>query len=202
MTERQHRSYVGSPDVWDQMAGHIFCTMFNAGLKGNHTVLDIGCGSLRVGRLLIPYLEADRYYGVDPNQWLVDNAVGNEIGRDIVTIKRPTFAYFYDFQFQLRWPDKEFDFVMAHSIYTHSPRHMIKECSVEVGKVLKPSGLFFATFHEGSVDSEFSEWEYPGLTSYTVPTVEKLITDGTGLRIIKRDLPHPRGHKWLVMKKE
>ena len=38
-----------------------------AGLRETHRIADLGCGLLRVGRLLIPYLLPGRYYGMEPN---------------------------------------------------------------------------------------------------------------------------------------
>ena len=37
------------------------------GLTPSSMVLDIGCGCLRGGRWLIPYLNSDCYFGVEPN---------------------------------------------------------------------------------------------------------------------------------------
>ena len=51
-------------------------------LDGDERVLDIGCGSLRAGRLFIPYLLPGHYYGLEPEKWVVDEAIKNEIGEE------------------------------------------------------------------------------------------------------------------------
>jgi hypothetical protein len=48
-----YRAYVGPPDRFDFMSATQFSLLFALGLREVHRVLDFGCGSLRLGRLLI-----------------------------------------------------------------------------------------------------------------------------------------------------
>src|SRR5687768_14538688 len=84
-----YRAYVGPPRDYDLISAMVFNLLTSIGLRQHHRVLDIGCGSLRVGRLLIPYLNEGLYVGVEPNKWLVDDGIANEIGMDQVRIKQP-----------------------------------------------------------------------------------------------------------------
>jgi hypothetical protein len=84
-----YTAYVGPPGQYDFMGATQFALLFALGLREHHKVLDFGCGSLRAGRLLIPYLNPGCYFGIEPNRWLVDEAIKNQIGADIVSIKRP-----------------------------------------------------------------------------------------------------------------
>ena len=43
-------------------------------------------------------------------------------------------------------PDEYFDVVHAHSVFSHSPLHVIEECFAHVGRVMKPEGWFDFTF--------------------------------------------------------
>ena len=92
-----YRAYVGPPADYDLIAGQTLGLLFAAGLRETHTLLDLGCGSLRAGRLLIPYLRPGHYYGIEPNRWLVDEGIARELGADLVARKRPTFRYVDDF---------------------------------------------------------------------------------------------------------
>jgi hypothetical protein len=92
-----HRAYVGKPDEWDLVAARQVTLLLAAGLRDNHLLADVGCGSLRAGRMLIPYLHPEHYFGVDPNGWLVEEGIEHELGRDLVRIKRPTFRFVDDF---------------------------------------------------------------------------------------------------------
>lgn len=89
----QYRAYVGPPEDYDLVAAMAFNLLTTLGLRQHHSLLDIGCGSLRIGRLLIPYLNRGKYFGVEPNEWLVDEGIRRELGETSVQIKRPTFFF-------------------------------------------------------------------------------------------------------------
>lgn len=63
-----YRAYVGDPERYDVLAVQQFRVLTDLGLREHHKVLEVGCGSLRFGRLLLPYLLPDRYVGVEPEQ--------------------------------------------------------------------------------------------------------------------------------------
>jgi cyclopropane fatty-acyl-phospholipid synthase-like methyltransferase len=59
------------------------------GIRPDDTVVDYGCGTLRLGALFIEYLEADRYIGLDIDRRIL--AAGREqLAGDVVETKRPT----------------------------------------------------------------------------------------------------------------
>jgi hypothetical protein len=70
-----HRAYVGAPEEWDLVASRQVSLLLAAGLRDTHRLVDVGCGSLRAGRMLIPYLRPDHYFGVEPNRWLVEKGI-------------------------------------------------------------------------------------------------------------------------------
>jgi hypothetical protein len=51
-----YMAYVGPASQYDLMAASQFALLTTLGLRDTNKVLDFGCGSLRLGRLLIPYL--------------------------------------------------------------------------------------------------------------------------------------------------
>jgi hypothetical protein len=58
------------------------------GLAPHHTFVDYGCGSLRLGRPFIEYLEPGRFWGLDLAQAFLDQGV-RYIGSDLHREKRP-----------------------------------------------------------------------------------------------------------------
>jgi hypothetical protein len=91
--DAHYRAYVGPPEDYDLIAAMAFNLVTTLGLRQHHSLLDLGCGSLRIRRLLIPYLNRGKYFGVEPNEWLVEEGIKREIGEALLEIKRPTFFF-------------------------------------------------------------------------------------------------------------
>jgi hypothetical protein len=64
MGDRHYRAWVGPPEDYDRIAALQVALLLCVGLRETHFFLDVGCGSLRGGRMLIPYLRPGRYFGV------------------------------------------------------------------------------------------------------------------------------------------
>jgi hypothetical protein len=127
-----YRAYVGPPDRFDFMSASQFAFLFALGLRDYHRVLDFGCGSMR----LIPFLRPDRYFGIEPNSWLIDDAVEHELGPSILTVKRPSFAYNDDFRCDVFGEGLKFDFIVAQSIITHCGVELTQRLIGEAGRSL------------------------------------------------------------------
>ena len=76
-SQGRHRSIVGGG--WDAIGALQLSFLRAHGLKPEHTLLDVGCGSLRAGVHLVPYLNAGNYFGIDLNQSLLDAGFDKEI---------------------------------------------------------------------------------------------------------------------------
>ena len=92
-----YTAFVGPPDQYDLIGATQFTLLITLGLRDHHRLLDFGCGSLRAGRLLIAYLQRGNYHGLEPNAWLVEDAIERQVGRDQVAIKQPRFHAYDDF---------------------------------------------------------------------------------------------------------
>lgn len=175
-----YTAYVGPPERYDFMGATQFRLLTALGLREHHSLLDFGCGSLRAGRLLIPYLLPGRYYGLEPNRWLVDAGIDEQIGRSMLELKRPTFLYHSDFS-ATRF-GVTFDYIVAQSIFSHSGREIIAKSLSEFRACLAPSGLVVATFLQPHKLGETGEyggtgWVYPGCVAYKSDTMLRLARD-------------------------
>src|SRR5208337_4772210 len=90
---RHYRAFVGPPHRYDLVAAMQFNLLTALGLREEHYLLDIGCGSLRAGRILIPYLLPGRYHGIEPERWLLQAGIDAEVGNDPLRLKRPVFSH-------------------------------------------------------------------------------------------------------------
>lgn len=140
----QHRKAVGPPDRFDLIAGLQFSLLFALGLRDRHRLLDIGCGSLRGGRLFIPYLAAGNYYGIEPDESLVDAGIRYEVGHDACEMKSPHFLY--DGEFAFGKFETQFDFLMAQSILSHTHSDLMRPLLANARSVIADDGIFAGTF--------------------------------------------------------
>ncbi len=200
-----YRAYVGPADQYDVIGGAQFALLYALGLREHHRVLDIGCGSLRAGRMLIPYLATGGYTGVEPNTWLIEAALEGQLGRDIVAIKRPRFDASDDFALEHLG---SFDFVLAQGIATNTGPALVRRLLGAIRTTLAPAGLAAVTFiHPGSGDPdavevrlgdrEAPDWRYPGCYSYDRAEICAAI-EAAGLVGRMIDWFHPRHRWWLL----
>lgn len=195
--DKHYMAYVGPPTQYDIMGATQFRLLCSLGLRSNHHLLDVGCGSLRAGRLFIVYLDEDRYFGIEPNEWLIKDAIQYQIGADLIHIKKPRFNHNSDFATDIF--SQEFNFILAQSIFSHAGRDLISKALENFKKSLKPNGLIVVTFVEEINDFDGNGWEYPGSTGYRRETIKRLAKE-VGLFIIRIPWYHPRTNQaWYLL---
>jgi len=185
-----YRAYVGPPEDYDLIAAMTFNLLTTLGLRQHHSLLDVGCGSLRIGRLLIPYLNRGKYFGVEPNNWLVEAGIEHELGKDVVPIKRPTFFFSASPETVVQ-AKVSFDFALAQSIFSHCGLDLIRGWLSAVSRSLTQSGALVATFLPDQEDSKLTGWVYPECVNYQPETLERAAAE-VNLRFEILDWKHPR----------
>jgi SAM-dependent methyltransferase len=185
-----YRAYVGPPGDYDLIAAMTFNLLTTLGLRQHHSLLDVGCGSLRIGRLLIPYLNRGKYFGIEPNEWLVEEGSRHELGEALLQIKRPTF-FFSNSPETIAQAKVSFDFALAQSIFSHCGLELIKNWLRAISRSLAQNGALIATFLIGEEDSPKIGWVYPECVNYRPATLERAAAD-VNLRFEILDWKHPR----------
>jgi len=186
----QYRAYVGPPEDYDLIAAMTFNLLTTLGLRQHHSLLDVGCGSLRIGRLLIPYLNRGKYFGVEPNEWLVREGIKRELGETLLQIKSPIF-FFSDSPEKIGQANTLFDFVVAQSIFSHCGLDLIKNWLSAISRTLAQNGALIATFLIGEENSPRMGWIYPDCVNYRPSTLEQAAAE-VNLRFQILDWKHPR----------
>ncbi len=139
----RHRDMVGG--LWEEMGELQFAFLRAQGLRPDHDLLDIGCGSLRGGVKFVRYLESGRYHGLDVNASLVE-AGRRELAEAGLAGKEAHLLVSDRFE---AWRfGRLFDFAIAQSVFSHLPMNHIVRCLRETARVLEPEGRFYATFFE------------------------------------------------------
>ncbi len=193
-----YRAYVGPPQLYDLVGAMQFNLLTHLGLREYHSLLDIGCGSLRFARLAIPYLRPGRYYGLEPNRWLIEEGIEHECGRDLIRIKRPHFAH--NAEFRLNEFGVTFDYLLAQSIFSHAARPQIDQCLAEAASCMHRDSQLLATYVPGEVNYQGEDWVYPACCTYTEATMTGLGKDH-GLICTPLQWNHPSGQLWLRFRK-
>lgn len=201
----EYRAYVGPVDQYDIIGAAQFALLYALGLRQHHRVLDVGCGSLRAGRMLIAYLEPGHYAGVEPNTWLVDEAVKYQVGRDMLGIKSPIFRATGSFDFSGLG---EFDFVLVQGVATNAGPTLVPVMLAAIRDALAPKGTCAITFvHPGTSDPDVVHvdpddagappWLYPSCYCYERAAVEHWVLSA-GLHGGPIAWYHPRQTWWLL----
>lgn len=140
-----YKEYVGGE--YDKIGKALsYALIDNLKLKKNDIFLDIGCGSLRVGKHIIEYLDKNRYLGLEPEKKLVEDAINFE---KINLEKNPKFThnYFFDFKFK-QTPN----YVFANSVFTHLNEKDINLCFKKLDYFTNEDVVFFATFSTSPIN--------------------------------------------------
>lgn len=127
----KHRDIIGGR--WDE-TGIIQMQMLLAeGLKPQHRLLDIGCGPLRTGCRLVPYLNPGNYWGTDLSGDLMRQGYRQELTEgDRARLPRSQLVEDRDFSFP-GIPDG-FDYLLCFAVFTHLPLNHLRRGLVQVGR--------------------------------------------------------------------
>lgn len=149
---RGYRSYIGAHNAedWYSIGRLQYFFLVNQGLKPEHNFLDLGCGSLRLGQFLIPYLNKEKYFGLEPEEVLVQCGLKYELPDFLVQKKFPTFSHNYEFKFEKM---HSFDYAIANSIFTHLTPQDITLCFKNLFRKTNASSRFYFTFFEGGSEN-------------------------------------------------
>lgn len=171
-----YRAFVGPPGRYDLIGASQFALLYMMGLREQHRLLDIGCGSLRLGRMAIPYLLEGRYFGIEPEAWLIDEGFARELGEDARALKTPRFDTNSDFRADVF--GERFDFMIAQSVFSHTTAAMARNALDRLGPSLADGGLLLTNWliseDAPETHDEAPAWVYPGCVLFRHAQIEAL----------------------------
>ena len=203
-----HRLAVGG--LWEEIGKLQFEFLVRHGLRPEHYLLDIGCGSMRGGVHFVRYLTSGHYFGVEKSSELLDAGRNIELRRYNLVNKNPILVQMSDFD--LKSLGRSFDYALAQSVFTHLPLNSIVRCIMNVEKVLVPRGRLYATFfHNPRGKFDLEPVMHPRADGPDFPTyfdqdpyhydfeAFKWACEGTRLKAeYIGDWNHPRDQKMIV----
>lgn len=206
-----HRLEVGG--LWEKIGKPQLDYLITQGLQPDDFLLDIGCGSLRGGVHFIAYLKSGHYFGVDKEPALL--AAGNDIELEQRGLQAKAHVLKAMDDFEVQKLGQAFDYVWAHTVFKYLSLNQIIQCLMNVEKVLKPGGKFYATYFENTegkrqLGPHVRQWnEFSFITYFSKEPYHydfdtfRWICTGTSLQVeYAQDWEHPADQKMLVFTKQ
>jgi len=183
--------------LWEEIGKLQFEFLLRHGLDPKHTLLDIGCGTLRGGRHFFRVLDVGNYTGIDISQAALEYAhqlVENEglpEKKPQLMLNREKSLHFSDLS------KESFDFLLAQSVFTHLPREEIQKCFIGLQRIMHSESLFFFTFRVGDRPRRV------GLKAFQYPLeFFENLAGQHNLRLddLSNDYPHPRRQAMALLR--
>lgn len=191
-----YKRFVGDRLKYYEIGKILFDLLLKYGMQPKHKLLDIGCGSLRLGIYAIPYLDRENYHGIEPETWLLREALKYEFKMELINEKRPLFSYNSDFSVT----GNDYDYIIANSVYIHATIEQIEKSISEASKALFEYGVFLFNFMAGEKDNKMKEWSYPSHVYYKKSTIESILKS-CKLQYKYIDVAYPGQQTWLEVRK-
>jgi len=99
---------------------------------------------MRLGYWIMRFLDRGCYHGIEPNDEYLEAGKKIVIGHELLTQKAPTFSN--DANFNLGVFGKQFDFIVARSIFTHFTPAAIEKVLASLPAALSANGAFIASY--------------------------------------------------------
>lgn len=164
-----------------------FRALYDLGMKESDTVLDFGCGALRVGRFLIMYLDAGNYYGIEPSAWAVKQGlaeIGNLGKLKAASFQHPEYGVFDAGLFG----DQQFDWILFSGVLTHMDHAQLRASLYSAARVLKPGGHIVGSYLPSGPDHEGEGWLYPQQAPHYTSCLKTALAN-TPLKLRDIDVP-------------
>jgi SAM-dependent methyltransferase len=163
-----YKSWVGG--MWEEIGNLQKYFLISQGLTPDSKFLDIGCGCLRAGEKLIPFLNDNNYYGQDINSYLISIGIQKVIPQKNLhhKITKENFCVSEDFSLSFS-DDVKFDMAISQSVFTHLPLNHLYMCLLNIKNYFKPKSKFFVTFWIVPDDHDLCEkfiWKNEIITSH------------------------------------
>lgn len=126
-----HRAIIGGR--WDETGIIQMRVLLAEGLRPKHRLLDIGCGPLRSGCRIVPYLNPGHYWGTDLSRDLILKGYADELTEgDRARLPKAQLVGDADFGFP-GVPD-HFDYLFCFAVFTHLPMNHLRRALLQIGR--------------------------------------------------------------------
>lgn len=131
---------IGAKKDWERHGELQLEFLKSQGLTTKSLLLDVGCGTGRLARKVVPYLDKGHYLGYDISEGAVDAAYALATKEGWLE-KLPRFSCADSFEIM-----PGFDFAWAFSVFIHLPDWACDRLMQQVVRVLAPTGKFYFSY--------------------------------------------------------
>ncbi len=195
----RHRDIVGGR--WDETARVQMRILQDAGLRPAHLLLDIGCGSLRLGHRAVPFLDPGHYWGTDASGALMRRGWETELADKA---RLPVAQLVEDADFAFPGVPDGIGFAIAFGVFTHLPPAALDTCLRSVAARFPRLRAFLFTVFEGDGPGPLRQPDgvatHSGRPPYHRPAeAVAAAVAAAGLTAVRREDMLPRGQRlWIA----
>lgn len=129
LAKGRHRDIVGGR--WEETGNIVLPILAELGLRDSDRFLDIGAGSLRIGRRLVPMLQAGNYWATDASGALMRRGWELELS-DSERARLPVENLVEDAGFGFDGVPQDIDFALCFAVFTHLPMNHLRRALISV----------------------------------------------------------------------
>lgn len=139
-----YRAAVGGEHDWERHGVLQSEFLKSVGLRPQDWLLDIGCGTGRLARKIVPFLNARHYTGFDLSTKAIAAAEALSVEEGWAA-RRPRLT--------TEWPHgKVFDVLWAFSVSIHLPEDEMLDLWKRAASVMRPNSRFYFSYNADSVN--------------------------------------------------
>lgn len=160
----RHHPAIGSEIVAGSTSTELLDFLLARGLKPTHCCVDYGCGSLRLGRFLIEFLEPGKYLGLDVTDQFYRMGASH-LPEDLLAGKKPFLAVI-DAASLAHARDAKPDFIASWHVLSKVPEQQLEDFFRKIIGMMGPNTKAFVHFPESNVRGKVSamSWATPRQT--------------------------------------
>lgn len=168
------------------------------GLKPHHKFLDVGCGALRTGSQVIPYLHKKHYFGLDRMPELLEYGLNEILETQVVFDKQPVLSINDKFDFS--FVNTKVDFVWCQSLMSHLDEKDIKLCLNNIKAVCHENTSIYFTYFQmtglerGDTGNSHSKVDI----SYDSEVMDDIVREVGLQKVFNGRVHHPR-QQWMYV---
>jgi SAM-dependent methyltransferase len=141
--------FLGGPtDCFESIGRLQLITLLELGLYPDSKVLDIGCGCLRGGYWLIHFLQNGCYFGIEPNEEMLNFGLSEFMEEETIQTKTPQFDF--NCKFDASVFNQMFDFFIARSVWTHASKNQIEQMLDSFCRNSTQNATFVTSYHRAT----------------------------------------------------